>query len=162
MSWAIAGTMIATTVVSTASQYLGAKKAEKSAKKQAKLQAEAEQKLTDERVLTLQKQERIQYGQTIAGYAGGGVLARAPGLDPKAGMTAMSGSPEAVVQEAAREFKHERDITREVGALNISQIKQAGRATANAYRFQGYASVASGIGSILSIYGGGKSGNLFG
>lgn len=151
MTW-VATAIIATTVVSTGLQYAGAKKGEKAAKKQAKEQERIEGILTDERVRELDVRERVQYGQTVAGYAGSGVQARAPGMEKHQLNSAQAGSsPQAIIQEAAKEFAKERELTKEVGASNALQIKMKGQATADAYRYQGYASLASGIGDIFTI-----------
>lgn len=146
-------TSVAITAVSAVVGYVGAKKAEKAAKEQTAAQAEAEQKLTTERLRQLDIEERVQYGETIAGYAGGGVLAQAPGLDPAKFRTGQQGSPLVVLQEAAREFAKEREVTQDVGASNLAQIQLQGKATANAYRYQGYGSLLGGASDIAKIWG---------
>jgi hypothetical protein len=151
MSW-VATAIIATTVVTSAIQYKGAKKAERSAKKQAKEAERIENRLTEERVREVDVTERVQYGRTVAGYAGGGVQAGAPGMDKKQLNTGVAGSsPNQIIQEAAREFARERELTKEVGASNALQIKMKGKATADMYRYQGYATLAQGIGTIFSV-----------
>lgn len=151
MTW-VATAIIATTVVSTAINYRGAKKAEKASKEQAAEQEKNEKRLTEERVRELDVKERVQYGKTVAGYAGGGVQAGVPGMDKQEMNASRIGtSPQAIIQEAAKEFAREREFTKEVGASNALQIKMKGQATADAYRYQGYATLASGIGSIFSI-----------
>ena len=119
----------ATYVISAGLQYTGGKKAAKAAERQADAQAAVEEKLTAERVRQLDIDERVQYGETLAGYAGGGVLAQTPGLDPAKFRTGQQGSPLVVLQEAAREFAKEREVTQDVGAANIAQIQLGGKAT---------------------------------
>lgn len=145
-------TAVALTAVSAGLQIYGAKKAEKGAKAQANAQAEVEKKLTAERVRQLDIDERVQYGETLAGYAGGGVLAQTPGLDPAKFRSGQQGSPLVVLQEAAREFAKEREVTQDVGAANIEQIQLGGKATADRYKWQGYAGAANTIAEGAKFY----------
>jgi hypothetical protein len=142
----------ATYVISAGLQYTGGKKAAKAAERQADAQAAVEEKLTAERVRQLDIDERVQYGETLAGYAGGGVLGQTPGLDPAKFRTGMQGSPLVVLQEAAREFAKEREVTQDVGAANIAQIQLGGKATATRYKWQGYAGAADSLSKALSLY----------
>jgi hypothetical protein len=140
-------TAVALTAVSAGLQIYGANKAAKGAERQADAQAAVEEKLTAERVRQLDIDERVQYGETLAGYAGGGVLAQTPGLDPAKFRTGQQGSPLVVLQEAAREFAKEREVTQDVGAANIAQIQLGGKATATRYKWQGYAGAADTLAS---------------
>ena len=141
----------AISAVSAVTSFLGAKKAEKSAERQAEEEKRLEGISTQERIRKLGVQERTQYGETLAGYASGGVQARSAGLDPGKFRSAQSGSPMQVIQEAAREFARERKFTEEVGATKASQISLAGKAQADAYRYQGYGAIASGAANIYEI-----------
>ena len=132
------------------SGFLGSRKASKAAKKQAELEAKQERLITGERIRQIGKEERALYGETVAGYAGGGVLASFGGTQD-AGLSPL-GSAQSVLSEQASEFAHERDITQQVGATKVQQGLAAGRATAQAYKFQGYSNAATGISNILSNY----------
>jgi hypothetical protein len=139
----------AITAISAISSFLGSKKAAKAAKKQSKEEARISARQTTERVRNLGIEERTLYGETVAGYAGGGVQSSIPGL----GVTQpTSGSPSTVLAEQARTFQRERAFTEEVGASNAMQIIQGGRATADQFKYQGYNNLATGISSILQLY----------
>jgi len=146
---ALATAAVVTGVVGMISGFLGSRKAAKSAKQQAAEQARIEKLTTAESVRRLGIEERAMYGQTLAGYAGGGVLGIAPSLN---GGNVMAGSPQTVLAEQAKEFKKEREITQQVGASNVTQALQRGKATASAYKWQGYANAASSISNILTNY----------
>ncbi len=133
---------IGATAISSIAGFLGSRKAAKAAKAQSKEQAAIEQKLTTERVRQLGKEEDALYGQTLARYAGGGVMA-----------TPQAGTPQQVLAEQKEEFGYERQITQDVGASNVKQTLQQGRATANAYKYQGYANLASGLAKIFGQAG---------
>jgi hypothetical protein len=147
MAAAIAGAVIGT--IGLISGFLGSKKASKAAKEQAAEEARINQATTAERLRLLDKEERALYGQTLAGYASGGVLGIAPSLQQP---QAMTGSPSTILKEQATEFAAEKAITREVGASNVAQALQRGKATAEAYKWQGYSNAASGISNILTSY----------
>ena len=137
MSW-IAAAVVATTAVSAGLQVVGANKAAKSAKKQGDLQAERTELLNQERVRQIGIEERSMYGETLSGYARGGVMANV-----------MSGSPEQVLSEQKREFQKEREITTEVGALEVSQGLERSRDIARQYRYEGYSNAASSISGLF-------------
>ena len=126
------------TAVSMISGFLGSKKASKAAKKQAAEEARIEGLLTTERMRQLDKEEDTAYGQTLAAYAGSGVKA-----------TAGAGTPQQILAEQKEEFGYERQITQDVGASKDAQSLQQGRAADNAYRYQGYANLASGLASMF-------------
>jgi hypothetical protein len=132
------------------SGFLGSKKASKAAKKQAEEEARLEALVTAERIRQLGREERTLYGETVAGYAGGGVLSSFGSMAnvPRETM----GSPGTVLAEQAAEFQREREITQKVGATKVAQGLARGRATAEAYKFQGYSNAASGIANILASY----------
>jgi hypothetical protein len=130
--------------------FLGSKKASKAAKKEGAEEARLEGLVTDEKLRNLRTEERSMYGETLAGYAGGGVQAVAPGLEGSA--TPQIGSPEQVLNEQAKAFKAQRDITSKVGATKAQQSLTRGSNIADQYRYSGYANVASGISNILSTY----------
>jgi hypothetical protein len=90
------------------------------------------------------------YGETVAGYAGGGVLSSFGSMSdvPRETM----GSAGIVLSEQAAEFARERSITEKVGASKVASGLARGKATASAYKFQGYSNAASGIANILSNY----------
>ena len=132
------------------SGFLGSKKAAKGAKKESKEQARLEGLVTAEELRRLGIDERAMYGQTLAGYAGGGVQARAGTLGSEARL--QTGSPQEVIQEQASEFAQQRQITSDVGATKVSQALTRGKNVADQYRWGGYANVASGVSSLLTNY----------
>ena len=129
--------------------FLGSKKASKAAKKQAAEEARINKLTTAERMRQIGIEEKTMFGETLAGYAGGGVQAMAPSLT---GSTPQTGSPQTVLAEQAKEFKYEREITSAVGASNVQQALQRGKSTADAYKWQGYSNAASSISNILTSY----------
>lgn len=137
---------VALSAVGLISDFLGSKKAAKSAEQQSQLEAEQEKKVTTERLRQLDVEQRAVYGETLAGYAGAGVLATAQTLT---GAKAISGTPRTVIAEQAKEFDFERKITREVGATKVQQALAGGKSVADRYRYSGYAAVAGGLGSIF-------------
>ena len=165
----MAGVAIAAVVVSAVgliSNFLGSKKAASAAKSEATEQARLEGLTTDEKIRRLGIDQRSLYGETLAGYASGGVLARAPSLggaltlgdtfgsagDYGGALSVMTGSPGAVIQEQAKEFAFERDITRKVGATKVSQALTRGENVADQYKYAGFSNVATGISSIMANY----------
>jgi hypothetical protein len=146
--------------------FVGSKKASKAAKKEGAEQARLEGLVTDEKLRNLRTEQRSMYGETLAGYAGGGVLARAPSLESNLTLgdsfggagayggsdSVMTGSPGSVINEQALSFAKQRDITRKVGATKAQQALTRGSNIADQYRYSGYANVASGISNILSTY----------
>jgi len=147
MAVATAGVVIGT--LGLISGFLGAKKASSAAKKQAAEEARINKLTTAESIRRLGIEERAMYGQTLAGYAGGGVLGIQPSLN---GGGPMTGSPSTVLQEQAKEYRKEREITQQVGASNVAQALQRGKATASAYKWQGYSNAAASAMNILSSY----------
>ena len=135
----LVATAIASTAISTITGFLGSKKAAKSAKKQAAEEARLEGIVTDEKIRRLDIEERAMAGETRAAYAGSGVLTGSP-------------SPQTVLQEQAREFQKQRDVTKEAGASKVASALGQGSATADYYRYSGYANVASGISNMLTTY----------
>ena len=144
MGAAIAGAVIG--AVGLISSFLGSKKASKAAKDQAAEEARLEKMTTAERQRQINKEERALYGGTLAEYAGGGVKV-SPGLMDFAATPI--DSVKAITDEQKKEFGFEREITRKVGATKVQQALAGGKATAQAYKYQGYSNVASGISSIL-------------
>jgi hypothetical protein len=146
--------------------FIGSKKGAKAAKKEGAEEARLEGLVTDEKVRNLRTEQRSMYGETLAGYAGGGVLARAPSLESNLTLgdsfggagayggsdSVMTGSPSSVINEQALAFAGQRDITRKVGATKAQQSLTRGNNIADQYRYSGYANVASGISNILSTY----------
>jgi hypothetical protein len=143
-------------VVQTIAGFIGSRKAAKGAKKEAEQEAAYERMVTDERLRQLGIEERVLFGETIAGYASGGVQARAPGLEQT---RTQVGSPMSVISEQTREFAAERQITRDVGASRVQQSLTRGKNVANQYKWTGYANVASSISNILGNYAGMKYGS---
>ena len=136
MAWpAVAGAVIG--AVGLISSFIGSKKASKAAKEQAALEAKHEGEITFERQRQINKEERALAGETRAGFAGGGVIAG-------------QGSVGDILGEQAKEFRFERAITGKVGATKVQQALAGGKATADAYKYAGYANVASGISNILA------------
>jgi hypothetical protein len=145
MAWpSIVGAVVGT--VGLISSFIGSKKASKAAKEQSELEAEHERMITAERQRQINKEERALYGETLAGYAGGGILIGQPGQTRR---STPQGSVGSVTQEQATEFGFERAITGKVGASKVQQGLARGRAVADAYKYQGYANVATGISNIL-------------
>ena len=129
------------------SGFIGAKKAGKAAKKQAAEEARIEKLTTAERIRQIGKEERDMYGQTIAGYTGGGVLSSFGTMADVPRETIGSASP--VLQEQKEEFAFERKITEETGASNVAQSLARGKALASQYKYQSFENAASGISKIL-------------
>jgi hypothetical protein len=172
---AVSGYAIASVVIGAVgliSGFLGSKKASKAAKEQARLEAEAEEQLTKERIYQIGKEERQLYGETVAGYAGGGVLSSFGTTEKGADYEPVSsylseygitrekqgtglkliGSAKSVIGEQATSFARERSITQRVGATKVAQGLARGKATAAAYKYQGYSNAATGISNILANY----------
>jgi hypothetical protein len=146
--YAIAGLVVG--AVGIISGFLGSKKASKAAKDQAKEEARLEKMVTEERIRQLGREERQLYGDTVAGYAGGGVLSSFGSMSNVPRETI--GSPGTVLAEQAAEFQREREITQKVGATKVAQGLARGKATAEAYKYAGYTNAAQGISNILSTY----------
>lgn len=146
---AIAATAIG--AVGLISGFLGSKKAAKAAKEQAAEEARIEKLTTEERIRQIGKEERSLYGETVTGYAGGGVLSSFGGLQDT-GLTPV-GSAQSVLAEQKEEFGFERKITEETGASNVMQSLARGKALSNQYKYQGYANLAGGIGKLLTGFG---------
>ena len=143
------------------SNFLGSKKAASAAKDQASEEARLEGLVTDEKLRQLRIDERTLYGETMAGFAGGGVLANAPTLegmnmDRLLGTTGsarpQTGSVLSVISEQSKSFQGQRDITATVGASKVAQTLQHGKNVADQYKYQGYGNAASGISNILANY----------
>ena len=145
----LAGIAAATGVASLITGFIGSKKAAKAAKKQSKEEARLEGLVTDEKLRQLGIDERVLFGETLAGYASGGVQARDPTFDDARLQT---GSPQQVIQEQVREFAAERQITKDVGASKVKQSLDRGSALATQYKWAGYGNLASGISGILGRY----------
>jgi hypothetical protein len=131
------------------SNFLGAKKAGKAAKEQAAEEARIEKLTTAERIRQIGKEERDMYGQTIAGYAGGGVLSSFGTMSDVPRETIGSARP--VLAEQAQEFAFERKITQETGASNVAQSLARGKALASQYKYQSYSNAASSIAQIFMM-----------
>ena len=154
MAAPIAIAAVAIAAVSVISNFLGSKKAASAAKKQAAEEARLEGLVTQEKLRTLKIDERTLYGQTLAGYAGGGVQ----GISPNLGQTSITaGSPQAILAEQKKSFGAEKDIITQVGASKAQASLTRGRNLADQYRWSGYANVASGVSNILSNYSAMKS-----
>lgn len=134
---------LALSAIGTVAGFMGSKNSEKAANKQARKEAEAEKKVTAEKLRQLEIEERALMGETIAAYAGSGVISNAGGS---------KGTPAVLLAEQAKEFAAQKKITKEVGASKVQQSLMAGKATADAYRYSGYANVASGISNMLTTY----------
>ena len=147
MAVAVAGLVIGT--IGMISGFLGSKKASKAAKESSKEEARIMKETTAERMRQLGVEERTMFGETLAGYAGGGVQAVSPSLS---GARPQTGSPATVLAEQKKEFKYERDITASVGASNVQQALSRGKSTADAYKWQGYSNAASSLSSMLTSY----------
>jgi hypothetical protein len=145
MGVAIAGAVIG--AVGLISGFLGSKKASKAAKEQSAEEARLEKLTTTERIRQIGKEERDMYGQTIAGYAGGGVLSSFASMGDVPRETI--GSASQVLAEQRQEFAFERKITEETGASNVAQSLARGKSLASQYKYQSYANAASGISKIL-------------
>jgi hypothetical protein len=131
------------------SSFIGSKKASKAAKDAAKEEARLEGLVTGEKIRTLGIDERTLYGQTVAGYSGGGVQ----GIQPNLGASNVTaGSPMSVLAEQKKSFAAEKDITSKVGASKAQAALTRGKNVADAYRWSGYANVASSVSNILTNY----------
>ena len=148
MGLAIAGAV--TSAIGVIGSFLGASKASKRAKKAAKEEARLEGIVTTEKLRQLTVEQRVTEGEQIAAYAASGV--KAPIVEGKGDYVGMSpGSPLDIIEEQKREFGFQRKVVADVGATKAGQALQAGRDTANAYKWQGYSNAASGIANIFSI-----------
>lgn len=140
---------LALSAIGVVSSFVGQKKASDAAKEQSQQEAEYERKVTRERIRQLGIEERVMRGETLASYAGSGVMANTP--TASLGDTSpFYGSPLAVIQEQAKEFQAQRKITEEVGATRVQQALTGGKSTADYYRYSGYANTAAGISDILT------------
>jgi hypothetical protein len=147
---AIAGIVVG--AIGVISSFLGSKKASKAAKKQAEEEARLEKLVTDERIRELGREERQLYGETVAGYVGGGVLSSFGSMVTGDVPRETIGSASSVLAEQRAEFLREKSITQKVGASKVAQSLASGKAVASAYKFQGYSNAASGIANILANY----------
>jgi hypothetical protein len=143
MAWPVIGAVIGG--LGLVSSFVGSRKAAKAAEEQAEEEARLEGAVTREKLAQLRIDERTQYGETIAGYAGGGVMSIIPG---SGGQTA-TGSPASILQEQATAYRRQRDITEEVGATKAQMALTRGENLADKYRYSGYANVAAGISNLL-------------
>ena len=150
MAWPIFAAYAAVQAVGLITSYIGSKKAAASAKEEAAEQARLEGMVTDEKIRTLGIDERTLYGETVSGYARGGVQAVGPTLG--GGALPQTGTPQTVLAEQSREFAYQKDITQKVGATKAQAALTRGKNVADAYRWSGYANVASGISNILTSY----------
>jgi hypothetical protein len=141
---------VAIGAIGVISGFLGSKKAAKAAKDQAKEEARLEGLTTAERLRVLEREERQLYGDTLARYAGGGVLSSFGTMSNVPRETI--GSSGVVLAEQSAEFARERKITQEVGATKVAQSLARGKAAGTAYKFAGYSNAASGIANILANY----------
>lgn len=150
MAWPVVAAA-AIGAVGLISGFIGSKKAAKAAREQAAEEARIEKLTTAERIRQIGKEERDLYGETIAGYTGGGVLSSFGSTQD----TALNplGSAASVLAEQKEEFGFERKITQETGASNVMQSLQRGKALSNQYKYQGYANLAGGISGLLSGFG---------
>ena len=149
MGVAIAGVVVG--ALGLISGFLGSKKASSAAKEQAAEEARIEKLTTSERIRQIGKEERSLYGETVAGYAGGGVLSAfgTTGSNVRQSM----GSVRTVLAEQGKEFAFERQITSATGASNVAQSLARGKSLANQYKYQSYSNAASGIAQILAGFG---------
>lgn len=134
---------IALSAIGALSSFVGSQRASDAAKRQAKEEARMESLVTREKLRQLNIEERVARGETIAGYAGSGVLATG---NPK--MT-----PSVVLAEQANEFLHQKNITSQVGATRAQNALAKGNATATAFRYQGYANTAQQLSSMFTQIG---------
>jgi hypothetical protein len=145
MSWVAVGVGVAGLI----STFIASKKGSSAAKKQSKEEARLEGLVTQEKIRTLGIDERTLYGETLSGYAGGGVL----GIQPNLGATNVAaGSPQSVLSEQKKSFAAERDIVGKVGASKAAASLTRGKNLADQYRWSGYANVASSVSNIISNY----------
>lgn len=143
--WVATAVVAASAVIS----YVGSKKAASAARDQSREEARLEKIVTDERLRQIDVKERVMFGETLAAYAGSGVLGMMPSLKQE---NVMSGSPQKVIQEQKKELQFERDVTSEAGASRVQQALMGGKATSDMYRYSGYANLASGISSMFTTY----------
>lgn len=143
--WAIVGAV--TGAVGVISSLIGSKKSSDAAKKQSREEARLEKIVTDERLRQIDIEERALYGETLAGYAGGGVQAMTPGMRSRG---ATVGSPATILAEQKTAFQFEKKVTKEAGASRAQQALTGGKMTADLYKYQGYSQAASGISDIIA------------
>lgn len=115
--------------------YKRGKKQEDAADEEAARQAKLDERVTAEKIANLRIEERQLAGETRARAAGSGVKVDV-------------GSPLDVLAEQAATFRRERDVTAEVGAEKASLTRLHGKNVGDAYRYAGYGSLFSSLGSI--------------
>ena len=150
MPIAIAGAIAAG--IGAVSSIVGRAKAAKAAKRAAREEARLEGIVTAEKIRQLHIQERVMKGETIAGYAGGGVKAFHGGTGGQGGRGPAIGSAKPVLAEQAKEFRQERAVTGEAGASRSSNALSRGAMMADQYRYSSYASAASSLGQMFSMW----------
>lgn len=150
---ALTAFLIATTVASTANQFVGQRKAAKAAKKEGEYNA----KLSDE-----QAQDAILRGEEAAQYEGsqGRQLTGAQRTSLAAqGIDIGSGSAADVIANDQRlsqlaEMQIRQNAAREAHGLAVQAegYRSAGKNAAQAYRNQSYGTLLAGATDLLSIY----------
>lgn len=140
---------LALSAVGTALSFSSSRRAERAARDQGQREAELEQKVTDERLRQLEREERALKGQSLARYAGSNVVLGSTGSMQSLQNQSLTGSPAIVIAEQAAEFARERRITEEVGATKVQQSLSNARNVAAQYRVTGYANLASNVGDIF-------------
>ncbi len=115
-----------------------AKKQERAARRQGQEQARVERQVTRERLRQIERQEEIMRGQTIAGAAGQGV-------------DVGSQSVLQVLADQEAEFRRELQVTETVGASRARGALQRAETLSDTYKYQGYASLFSGVMGVANI-----------
>jgi len=140
MDWITAGLSI----LGIASDLIGGRKAEKAADKEGEAAAKIDERVTAEKLFSLDIEERTLAGETRARAAGSGVK-----VD--------QGSPLTILAEQAATFARERGFISEVGAEKASLTRRHASNIGDRYRYAGYGSAINrlpGIGqSIFSALG---------
>jgi len=125
---------------------IGASKAKSSARKAAAEEARLEGIVTGAKIETLQQEETVLRGQTIAGAAGSGV-------------NVTKGSPLQILAEQAKTFAREKKTVATAGASRAAQAKTRGRMVGQQAMYHGISSALGSFGQAASSTA--KTGSFF-
>ena len=131
-----------TSIVSSILSIIGGVKGGQAAEFAGRQQAGIEKRVTAEKLLILEQEERELAGETRARAAGSGVKADV-------------GSVLTLLAEQARTFERERRFTRDVGAEKAKLAQTRGGMVASQVRTQAFGQAASTASNAFSIFAGG-------
>jgi len=131
--------MAAMAAISTASSLVGASKAKSAAKGAAREEARLEGIVTEAKITSLDREERVLRGETLGAAAGSNVK-----VD--------RGSPLQILAEQARTFADEKRVVRQAGASRAAQAKTRGRMVGDQAMYQGVSQAANTAASAFSMF----------